>query len=306
MYRLVRFYNQNRKTINRIILVIVFLFLILKVLNSFVKNKNKSDFITDNSNNITISNAVTSDKSVVTGKELNKNQITEIDVIEKFYKYCNSKEAENAYNLLSTDCKTELFPSIDEFKTSFFSPIFGNSEKLYTIENWVGSIYKIRISENILETGKEAKKAISDYVTVVKENNEYRLNIYDFIRKKTINKQKKFDDVEIKILNEYKYMDFNIFEIEITNNGTKPILLDDLNEIDNTYISDTNRQKYKMYTHEVTSEQLTIKPNSTTRIKLKFYCKYISTREIESITFNNVILNYKNDEKNTQYKIEIL
>ena len=40
-------------------------------------------------------------------------------IIDQFIKYCNSKDINNAYNLLSDDCKNEVFKNIETFNNNY-------------------------------------------------------------------------------------------------------------------------------------------------------------------------------------------
>ena len=104
MYRLIRYYNQNRKKILWIILIIVFIIAIIQILNFFAKKNNGSNNSKKESvvSNITYSNAVTSNKSSVTGSEISQDKLKkDTDIIDTFFNYCNEGDVEDAYELLN-------------------------------------------------------------------------------------------------------------------------------------------------------------------------------------------------------------
>ena len=61
MYNLIRFYNQNRKKIIKIILVIVFIIGLIQLLDFFSKRENKNEEVSNEINNTKYSNTVISD-----------------------------------------------------------------------------------------------------------------------------------------------------------------------------------------------------------------------------------------------------
>ena len=65
MYNLIRFYNQNRKKIIKIILVIVFIIGLIQLLDFFSKRENKNEEVSNEINNTKYSNTVISDKSAI-------------------------------------------------------------------------------------------------------------------------------------------------------------------------------------------------------------------------------------------------
>ncbi len=307
MYRLMRFYNQNRKAIIRAILIIALFFVILIIFNN--NKKNNYDTLKINTNTEKIkSDSVTTDRSIITGEEIESNKINkDVEVIEEFINFCKLKDVKNAYSLLSNSCKELQFKSESELNNIYFEIFFKNSNIIYTIENWYNDTYKITIRENALSTGKISQYEKQDYITIVEENGEKRLNINNFLYKKDINSKKNFNEIEVNIVSEQQYMDYLILDIEIKNNMDFQILMDDLQEIKSVYIQDDNESKYSLYTHEFEKNELLILPKESKKIKLKFYSKYISTKNINKLVFSNVIINFgtESEGKKMSYSIEI-
>ena len=308
MYRLIRFYNRNRKKILIIILIIAFLFAILRVANSLEKNKvEKTAQVNITKEQETISNSVTSNKSLISGTTLDSKTIAkDTAIIEEFLKYCQQYNIDNAYNLISNDCKEQLFETKESFKENYLDIIFNNKDVLYTIENWYDYTYKINITDNILSTGKAVNYSKQDYITIVQENEEQKLNINKYIGETKINHKEQVNNVKIEVQSQYQYMDYIIYSLEINNNNEYSILLDNLEKIDDTFILDQNEAKYYLYTHEIKDNQLLISPQRTKKIKLKFYSKNILSKTINRIAFKNVILNYGKlgAEEKTEYIIK--
>ena len=294
MYKLIRFYNQNRKMIVKIILVIVFVLGIIQVLNFLAKNNRLNTTVTEN-NTSNIENAVISDKSAVGGKQISISKInSDTQIIEQFMEYCNNLNLENAYALISEECKDEMYTTIDDFEEMYYLPVFNKEKKNYTIENWVGNIYTVNINDDVLATGRYTdENAVKEYITVVKDDNgDYKLNINSFIGREYINKEISDKDINIKVMQENQYMDYSTYVLEVTNNSDKSILLDDVNNIDTMYIEDSKNLKYSAYAHELTQEQLKIESFAKKYIKIKYYSRYSSSKNITDIVFSKVILDY--------------
>lgn len=309
MYKLIRFYNQNRRKILIIILIITFLFLVLRVANSVVKNKNSRIYIDDTiEKQEIISNSVVSNKSLVSGSELDSKAISkQTTIIDEYIRFCKQGNIDNAYNLISESCKEQLYQTKDIFKEQYLDIIFSNKDILYTIENWYNDTYKINITENILATGRTANYSKQDYITIIEEDGKQKLNINSFVGETKINNEEEIKKVKIKVESQYQYMDYTIFTLEFYNGNDTTVVLDDLENINDIYILDRDNSKYYLYTHEITNDQLKISPLSTKKIKLKFYSKNILTKTINRIAFKNVILNYgiSGYEEKTEYIIKI-
>lgn len=309
MYRLIRFYNQNRRKILITILIITFLFVILRLLNSIEKYKvNRNMTLNTTEEKEPISKSIVSDKSAVSGEELDSKTISkETDVINDFIKYCKKNDINNAYNLVSKACKEQLFNTKEIFKEKYLDIYFYNKDILYTIENWYNTTYRINITENILSTGKEAKYSKQDYITIIEEDEDLKLSINGFIGETKINEEEEINKVKVKVESQYQYMDYTIFTLEFYNGNDTTVVLDNLDNINNIYILDRDNSKYYLYTHEITNDQLKILPHNIRKIKLKFYSKNILSKTITRIAFKNVILNYgiSGYEEKTEYIIKI-
>lgn len=107
MNKLVRFYNQNRHMVWIVILSIIAIISIIQVLDNLAYEKNNANKNINNYNNNSSINY-----SVITGQEV-KTDISE--VIDEFVKYCNNGQVEKAYEMLSDECKTILYPNLEDF-----------------------------------------------------------------------------------------------------------------------------------------------------------------------------------------------
>ena len=161
-------------------LMIVFATIIgVLLIKAYIKNERE----TTNSNDVKEYNlynesTIKSTKSAITYEDVESGILeTANRVIDKFITLLNENNYVEAYNLLSKDCKSELYPSIDDFKTNYYDEIF-KTYKSYTMQNWLKNTYKIEYRESLLDTGGVKEESfIRDYITVVRENNEYKLNI---------------------------------------------------------------------------------------------------------------------------------
>lgn len=301
MNRFIRWYNQNQKSFWKVIGVIILIILLIQLINYYFKSENERENKkidnTNHSNSISnkYNNLRVDDKnSVLSGNEISSSQEEQIKIIDTFVDYCNKGEVENAYQLLTDECKQEMYPQLDNFINSYYNETFANSEKDASVENWTGNIYKVQIHENMLATGKYSKETTKqDYITVIEtEDEQYRLNINGYIERDEINKSK--EDKQIKMTVKYTdtYMDYAKYTIEITNNSNQTISLDDRANVESMYIRDDNGNHYPAYTHEINSAELQVSPRETKEVTIKYYSKYGSTKDINRLVFSKMILNY--------------
>ena len=297
MYKLIRFFNQNKNQIIKIGVFIIFLFIILQLLNKLAQIKNKESI-----ENVAVSNTssttqndnkgLISNKSAVNGSEVSKENLKNAtDTIYEFVDYCNKQEIEKAYNLITEDCKKQMYPTLNSFKGAYYNDVFNGKQRTCTIENWVGDIYKVRMGEDILSTGKDTGYAKEDYITIKKVDNEYKLNINNYIGTTKIEKTTTNDNITMEVLSKNTYKDYEEYTIKVTNKTNGMIKLYTTTSTKTTYIEDSNGRKYSYYSNELTDETLTFQRGQTAEVTIKFYSPYISTKSIKAIVFSNIIFN---------------
>lgn len=305
MNRLKRFYNQNSKGIWTLAIIIAFFLVLLKLLNlwsakkineEYKNNSSSINSILQTENNINLE----SEKSVVTGeKKVSSNLNKEVQTIQEFLNSCENKDTTKAYEMLTDECKEQLYNSEDEFVEQYCNINFKDNSMNFNIENWVNSTYKVKMFDDIMSTGKyEDGPVIQDYITVEKEKNEYKLNINNYIGKNLLNKETTKNNITIKVINRNIYMDYEMYDLEVKNNTENDILLDTKENLESMYIKDTKNVKYSSYSHEISLADLYVQKGQKRNLKIKYYSSYNSGKKIKEIGFSNVIMEY-NKEDNT-------
>lgn len=312
MNKFIRWYNQNRKMIWITIGIIALIIVVIQLFNYWSKVDNEKKLQqanqTQNMNNVKEYNSVSLDEkqSTITGENLSSNQLSQIEIIDLFIEYCNNQQIAEAYSLLTEDCKQEMYPTEEVFKEAYYNNVFENTKKNVGVENWIDNIYKVNINDNFLATGKYTKENTKqDYITVEEEEDSYKLNINSYIGKKEINRSNEQNGVQIEVLEEKSYMDYQIFKLRVTNNTDSTIMLDDKQNIKAMYIEDDNGIQYSAYTHEIGESDLEISARETKEIEIKYYSKYGSEKEISKVVFSRMILGYKTNKPNYNNVIEI-
>lgn len=303
---IIRLYNQNRKQLFIVIIIIAFIILAIHFVNHLVKEDNKENLNSGISSSSTSSATTTynpQQSSISSSSVSNKVYKVQSELIDKFIKYCNEGKSEEAYNLLSSDCKTVMFPTLEYFINNYQKVVFSGS-KLYSIKNWTSNIYKISITENILSTGKSNNGiAIEDYFAIVNEENESKLNINGFIERYAPRRKSSNDNIEVEIIYKDIYMDYEIYTLRALNKTDKTVLLDSGESTQKMYLIDKSNVKLMSYRNEVTNAELKILPYAQNEIKIKYASTYISTRVVDFLVFEDILLDF-DDYNNTSIKKE--
>ncbi|MCI8444517.1 MAG: hypothetical protein HFJ37_05110 [Clostridia bacterium] len=305
MRNIVRFYHQNRKSIWLFLMIIFFLILMLQMFNYWVgesqkneinqfENKTKEEARNSDSNISMVSN-----ESAVSGEKINiSNSKKAKQVIENFLNDCNQNKVEEAYDLLTEECKEEMYPSIDIFEDTYVSKMFLGQGINCSIENWIENTYKVKIQGDLLAVGKvNDEDIIQDYITIKKVQDDYKLNINSYIGRTQINKSKNKSNIEIKVLQKDVYMDYEKYSIKINNHSESNILLDTRKRIDSMYVENERGAKSSAYIHELTDLDLTVYGKHTKDITIKYYNSYHSGKKANKLVFSNVIMNYDSENR---------
>lgn len=309
MHNLVRFYNQNRKSIWRTILIIIAIIIFIRLLNYFtVKNSevrsNTDGLKESNETNILQGSTYTSKKSAVSGTTIQKSKLNHIqELFDSFFDSCNNHNIENAYNMLTDDCKEVVYPTIESFEENYYNNLFEGNKKIYSFINWHENTYYITLKDDILTSGKinSNDNIKNDYITVVDD----KLNIRSFIGKSQIEKNKVDKNIEMKVENKSTFMDYEIYNITITNKSDKTICLTSGENSDDIYIQDKNKVKYGVVNNEFMNSQMYIDAGSTRNLSFKFYSSYVSDKKITQLVFKKINLNSNNVDVADMYEYSI-
>jgi len=317
MYKLLRFYNQNRKKLWFLVAIIVFVLIIIQLLNSVAKQQNEEKIkqtAINKNQETTLNNVVSYDKqseAIISNDNVSRNvKNTNGELLDKFFTYCTSHDFQKAYELLSTDIKNNMYQSEALFENLYCKTKF-EGNKQYSFQAWTtrgdsSNTYQVKIFEDILSTGNVDSNYIEDYVTVIRENDTYKLNISNYIGKIGVNsavsKAKPDENILMQVTNQYVYKDYQIFDIIVKNQTSRTILLDTRENTKNTYLVDNNDNKYEAILYENNINDLLINSNQTKKIQVKFNAVSRENLKIKSINFENILLNYEQYKAKTEEK----
>ena len=293
MGNIIRFYNQNRKAIWITVIAIIFIIIAIHVLNDLTIKNNEQK-----------RNA---SKNIVTEKDYKENPDISVTIpdtkvkeekeliVDQFIRYCNAKEFENAYNLISKDCKNELYPNVNLFIQNYINNVF-NTTKLYSKEIYVGNIYKVKLYEDILSTGNVSNSTVEDYYTIVKEDNNTKLNIGGYIGNVEINKDYSDSNLNINILSKKIFKEYEEYKIEVENKTNNQIMIDGMKNTKSTYLLGKENVKYYALIHENTEDDLSVPAKVKKTITIKFNKSLTKSNVNENgIVFSNIVLDNKNN-----------
>lgn len=311
---IVRIYNQNRKKIWKAIFIIASFIIVLQYINYRVGKSNQEELenISKTNSSSTNNSGYVSNTSTYTGKSKATTNMAGVsggtvssdtlsntqNLLDEFFGYCNSKNLESAYNMLTDECKELVYPSLDLFTANYYNNIFNNETRIYSFKNWNQNTYIVTIEEDVLATGKSLGDSgkMTDYVTIVDE----KLNISSFVKREEINKTTTSNGITVIVNYRDVFMEYESYNLTVTNNTGKKICLANVDDVDGVYLQDDNDLKYDFYNYELMQSDLILENNYNVELNLKFYSTYVSTKEIEKIVFAEVMTDYDGDQSATR------
>ncbi len=312
MNKLIRLYNQNRLLVIAIVIIIALILIVIYTLNALAaemqeKRSNERSNLKDN--NIDKTAISQKDTSAITGEKVENNE-SNIQTIKRFIEYCNEGKYDLAYDMLSNECKTEVYPSLERFKTIYVDRMF-NIKRMYTLENWYSSLYYdtyfVKYIEDILATGNvNSENNMSDYITVDKRGNKNYLNISNFVGYSNVNKSQTINGITVNVNKIYMYIDYTVLDFTVKNATNKMIKLDTKEKQRTMYLYDGNSIKYEASLNEIADEVLKIREKNQMNFKIKFNKMYNpESRAIKGFGLKDVVLNYENYIEGAEEKEQI-
>ena len=296
MNKIIRYWNQNRKGFLTIFAVIVFVLIIINSANNLLKGSNSSNQTIQNNN--TAVDLTKPNESITTGQKIPEEVVEKNkNIIQEFVEYCNQGKTQDAYLLLSKDCMSEFNNDINLFITNYYQKVF-NINRSYKLELWNNKsnyyIYKITyINGNILASGgnNNAQNNIEDYITIIYENGENKININSFIKKQEIQKSQVAENIEILVNYKKVYKNYEIYNITIKNNTQNTINISENRENSDVCLVDSNDVEYNSFIEEFATNSLKLEKYRQTTINLRFNKMYDLDRNIQIMNFKNIIVN---------------
>lgn len=301
------YYNNNKHKIWAVIGIIIFIYVIIRLINFGIRKNKEQQNMIENLNSAETTYLPSSKQPVISEKKIDEEELEkDTEIINKFVQYGNEKNVEKAYDLLSQDCKKEVYKTIDEFYEKYFKKIFDQTRN-YDLETWDTNqnkiVYKMKYLNNIMATGKIEEEYIEDYITVVKDNKEKKLNINKYIGKTVVEKTTEKENIKIEVINKYTYYDYEEYEIIVTNNNNQTIILDTKNKTDTVYVKCKNGKKYRWFGNSISDEHLKLESNENQKIKIKFNKDYDSNNNANLMYFTDVQFN--NDNRKVEIMVKI-
>ncbi len=214
------------KKYGRIIIVVAIIWLIIFIINQYLKRIPKE---------ISMINTYAPDTAIIDdGGNVPKKYVDTINqTVEKYFNYCNNKNYEQAYNMLTSQCKEYLYGNDLSIFKEYVDSIFTQT-KIYNLQNYSNVdnvyVYDLIILDDIEATGTtEGYEPYKEKITLRKENNEFKISNQGYIESKTYNKYAEDENLKVTVKSKDVSYTREGYNVTLTNKTDKYIVI-----VDNT------------------------------------------------------------------------
>lgn len=246
---------------------------------------------------------------IISGSEVPKKDKEPIEeLIDEYVEYCMNKEYDKAYAILSEDCKEEVYPTIESFKSHVNRTYLEG--KTYNIKSYSTQketyTYRLRVIDDIMATGYNNGESdeYEDLITITKKNDTYYLSIQNFILTQEKNIIYEDDYMRIWIEKVKHYYDKEKYVVKIRNKTNYYIVIandQSPNEVLLNLGDDTRKRETQVYTNN----NIFIRSGNTATFEMTFPKYFDESSTSTSIIFNAVRILPKYSEIREYYESEL-
>lgn len=200
------------------------------------------------------------------------------DMLDKYINYCNNKEYEKAYEMISSGSKKAVYPTLESFQ-AYVDYVF-SQKRLYAIQNYSNHdgtyIYRVRIFENIMETGltfSENFQYFEEKFTFKEKDGSLLMGVKGYVGEEEVSGL--YEDQYIKITIEGRSVSYDTetYDIKIQNKTEHIVVVSDSENSDTEIQLETEDEILnRVFEGKITKMYLLAKESKIYSIKFnKFY-----------------------------------
>lgn len=233
------------------------------------------------------------------------------NLIHNYVEYCNNREYENAYNLLSEAFKARYCKSIDDFKT-YVDNTFA-TKKIYNIQNYSNInntyVYRVRLLDDILASGTTDEYVYTEEKYVIKEENGIlKISLNGYCGQEELNIEVEDEYMSIEIVKKDMEYDKTTYTVEFKNKTDNFIVLADSTTTDEIQLKLPSEVRSAKY---MADSNLVILPNDTYTREITFDEYFDDKQEATNLILNSIRIlpeftgNEENAEKENENAIKL-
>lgn len=243
------------------------------------------------------------------GETMPKKWEDEIEnIIDQYISYCNNKEYEKAYEMISLNCRQKVYSTIEEFK-AYVDYVF-KEPKIYTIQNYSNRdkvyIYRIRLFEDIMASGltySETLKYFEEKLVFTEKDGKLQLGVKEYVGDEEMDAVYEDQYMKITVSNKSISYDEETYTVKIQNKTENIVVLADNIEIGEIAIETPKGNKAMS---EENWRAIFVLPQSSNTFTLSFQNFYDEGLSTTGIVFHSVriLRSYSGQEETKEKELE--
>lgn len=227
--------------------------------------------------------------------------------IDTFINYCNNKEYEAAYAMLSDDCKSALYPVLSEFQLYVDSRF--QVKRIYSIQNFSNLadqyIYNVNLMSDFMATGSTGTEYgyLQEKFVFTEDDKDLKLSIGGFIRTSKLDAFVEDENLKIVVESKNVYYDHETYTVSFTNKTEHPIVLANGTEDSEIGILVNDRLRTA---RDLLNTNVVLQPEEETTATLVFekYCDDGYAPQAMYFTNVRVLQSYSGTEETRQEELD--
>ena len=230
-----------------------------------------------------------------------KWQTTIEDTIKEYIEYCNNKEYEKAYEMISEGARKRVYPTISDFK-AYVDYCF-QEKKVYSIQNYSNRnnvyIYRVRIFEDIMATGltySETFKYFEEKFVFTEKDGKLQMGVKGYVEDHDPDALYEDNYIRIAVTNVSTTYDDETYTVEIKNKTNYTMVLsDEINQNEIQLETENNIIDRKI---EGLFIPMVLKPQTKSTYYLRFTKFFDEGIKSTGLVFNaiRILRSYSGDE----------
>ena len=209
----------------KMIAIVFIIWFAIFMINQYLKSRGKEIKLEKGHN---LNAPVMDDTKSVPQKEQNKIR----EIADQYFNLCLSKNYDEAYNMLSEECKSYVYENnVDNFK-EYIDEIYDKENKIYSMQNYSNMgqtyIYVFTILDDIEATGTTGGFDIyEERIAFIKRDNTYKISSQNYIQNQKIEKEQEDSFIKVEIKSKDELYDQEKYNLKITNKTSGEVVIAD-------------------------------------------------------------------------------
>lgn len=235
---------------------------------------------------------------IIKGENVSKEQYEEdYNLVNTFLQFCNERKVEDAYNLLSNECKTEIYPTLETFTNRYYNTIF-NRKREFVLQAWISTknyiVYRIRYTNNMLATGTyDENDVYQDYITLNRKTDTEKISLGNFVDAEYYNIVTETEEIKATVTKRILCTAYEEYEIKFKNKTEKTILLNNLKNSATIKLITEHGTEYNAQTTKIFLNDLIIAPGEVITISIRFKKSISADNVSKEIQLLDIIKDYE-------------